>query len=174
MTIEEQVRAAQLGDDEAFHALISMDRERLYRIAYAYLRNEIEALEALQETTCRAYMKLRKLKEPRYFHTWLIRILINYCIDEQKRCRKTMPLTHPAEQPVHETPALDAKLDMELAIERLPPKYRHVIILKYYQDMTLTDIAELLEKPEGTVKTWLHKALKQLKGDFGKEEYEYV
>ncbi|UUZ97751.1 sigma-70 family RNA polymerase sigma factor [Paenibacillus sp. P25] len=58
---------------------------------------------------------------------------------------------------------------MELAIERLAPKYRHVIILKYYQDMTLTEIAQLLERPEGTVKTWLNQALKALRSDFGKE-----
>ncbi|UUZ92843.1 hypothetical protein LJK87_47525 [Paenibacillus sp. P25] len=89
MTLEERVRAAQRGDDEAFYALVSEDKERLYRIGYAYLKNETEVLEAIQEVTCRAYMKVRKLKEPKYFHTWLIRILIHYCIDEQKRKRKS-------------------------------------------------------------------------------------
>jgi RNA polymerase sigma-70 factor (TIGR02954 family) len=174
MTIEERVEAAQRGDDEAFYSLISEDKERLYRIAFAYLKNESESLEALQELTCRAYMKLRKLKEPKYFRTWLIRILIHYCIDEQKRKRKLLPMLHTSINSVLETPFLDEKLRMELAIERLEPKYQHIIILKYYQDMTLTDIALLLERPEGTVKTWLNKALKELRAYFGKEGLDYV
>lgn len=55
------------------------------------------------------------------------------------------------------------KLEMLWAVEQVKPKYRHVLLLKYYNDMTLPEIAELLRKPEGTVKTWQHKGLKQLR-----------
>lgn len=55
------------------------------------------------------------------------------------------------------------KLDLELALERLKPKYRDVLMLKYYQDMTLTEISRVLQRPEGTVKTWLHQGLKQVR-----------
>ncbi|UJF34194.1 sigma-70 family RNA polymerase sigma factor [Paenibacillus hexagrammi] len=168
MSTEEKVRAAQIGDTEAFQQLVSADKQRLYSIAYAYLKNEIDALEAIQETTCRAYLKLSKLKEPRYFHTWFIRILINYCIDEQKRKRNMLPLFHLPE-PLAADLALDDKLSLQMAIDRLAPKLRHIIILKYYEDLTLTEIASLLEKPEGTVKTWLNKALQQLRNTFRKE-----
>ncbi|KIL36604.1 hypothetical protein SD71_06160 [Cohnella kolymensis] len=168
MTIEQLVLAAQQGDDEAFFQLVSAEKERLYRIAFAYLKNESDALEAIQEITCRAYVKLRKIKEPRYFATWLIRILIHYCIDEQKRKRKVVILTEFPERKA-DSPPSDDKLSLEGAIDRLAPHYRHIIILKYYQDMTLTEIARLLEKPEGTVKTWLNKALKQLRTHIGPE-----
>lgn len=168
MTVEQLVLAAQQGDDEAFFQLLNVEKERLYRIAFAYLRNESDALEAIQETTCRAYVKLRKIKEPRYFATWLIRILIHYCIDEQKRKRKVVILPQFPE-PASNTPTADDKLSLEGAIDQLAPHYRHIIILKYYQDMTLTEIARLLEKPEGTVKTWLNKALKQLRSQIGPE-----
>ncbi|CAM3857081.1 sigma-70 family RNA polymerase sigma factor [Cohnella lubricantis] len=173
MTTEERVAAALNGDDEAFYELVSAERERLYRIAYAYLKNEADALEALQEAACRAYLKLRKLKERRYFQTWLTRILIHYCIDEQKRKRRMLPL-YELPQTLAQDLALDDKLNLALAIDRLQPNYRHIIILKYYEDMTLTDISKLLEKPEGTVKTWLHQALKQLRAAYGQkggEEY---
>jgi RNA polymerase sigma-70 factor (TIGR02954 family) len=166
VTTEQLVLAARQGDEEAFFQLVCAEKERLYRIAFAYLRNETESLEALQEMTCRAYAKLSKLKEPRYFNTWLIRILIHYCIDEQKRKRKALPLTQ-LPDPIKDPHAyLDDKLELEDAIEKLDPRYQHVIILKYYQDMTLPDIARLLEKPEGTVKTWLNKALTQLRTQF--------
>jgi RNA polymerase sigma-70 factor (ECF subfamily) len=61
----------------------------MYKIAYSYFGNEQDALEAIQETTCRAYNNFHKLKQPQYFKTWLIRILINYCIDEKKRMKKS-------------------------------------------------------------------------------------
>lgn len=160
--LEMRVRAAQRGDHEAFRQLVSEDKNKLYRIAFAYLKNDIDALEAIQETTCRAYVKLGKLKEPRYFHTWFMRILIHYCIDEQKRKRKLLPLYQLPDTLAADL-ALDEKLRLGMAIDRLAPKLRHVVILKYYEDMTLTEIAKLLEKPEGTVKTWLHKALSELR-----------
>ncbi len=174
MSTEELVMAAQRGDHEAFHQLVSTNKKKLYSIAVAYLKDENDALEAIQETTCRAYTKLAKLKEPRYFQTWMIRILIRCCIDEQKRKRKMMPLFQVTE-PLAMDLELDFKMSMEMAINLLAPKLRHIIILKYYEDMTLSEIANLLEKPEGTVKTWLNKALKELRIEFRKEgEYEYV
>lgn len=57
----------------------------------------------------------------------------------------------------------DSKLDLERALSRMKPKYRHVLILKYYQDMTISDIANILDVPEGTVKTRLHQGLKLLR-----------
>ncbi|WP_338134389.1 sigma-70 family RNA polymerase sigma factor [Cohnella candidum] len=133
MSTEEWVRAAQRGDPEAFHQLVSMERTKLYSIAFAYLKNEADALEAIQETTCRAFLKLGKLKEPRYFHTWFIRILIHYCMDEQKRKRKMLPLFQLPETLAADL-ALDEKLRLQMAIDKLTPRLRHVIILKYYED----------------------------------------
>lgn len=172
MSTEEQVIAAQRGDHEAFHHLISSKKMKLYSIAFAYLKDEIDALEAIQEMTYRAFTKLKKLKEPRYFQTWLIRILINICIDEQKRNRKVMPLFQVPEHLAADL-ELDDRILLEVAVDLLPPKFRHIIILKYYEDMTLTEIASLLEKPEGTVKSWLNKALNELRVALRKEgEYE--
>lgn len=108
MSTEEWARSAQQGDHEAFQRLLMGERERLYSIAYAYLHNESDALEAIQETTCGAYVKLGKLREPRYFRTWLIRILIRYCIDEQKRKRRTLPL-YAASEPLAADLANDAE-----------------------------------------------------------------
>lgn len=55
------------------------------------------------------------------------------------------------------------RIDLERAMNRLKPKYRHVVLLKYYNDMTTIEIAKVLKKPEGTIKTWLREGLKQLR-----------
>jgi RNA polymerase sigma-70 factor (ECF subfamily) len=165
---EELVVAAQNGDHEAFHELVSAHKSKIYSIAYAYLKDHADSLDAIQEATCRAYIKLAKLKEPRYFQTWFIRILIRVCIDEQKRKRRSIPLSDLPE-PLAAELALDDKIRLEMAVGLLPPNLRHIIILKYYEDMTLSEIASLLEKPEGTVKTRLNKALNQLRTAYRKE-----
>ncbi|WP_426454466.1 sigma-70 family RNA polymerase sigma factor [Paenibacillus sp. S-38] len=170
MTAHETVRAAQRGDEEAFFLLVSGQRERLYRIAFAYLKNESEALEAIQEVTCRAFLKLSKLREPCYFDTWLTRILIHYCIDEQRRRRRVHLVGSTPEAPAALREAPEERIRIEQAVSELPPHFRHVILLKYYRDLTLTEIARLLKRPEGTVKTWLHKVLKELRRTIGEEE----
>lgn len=164
----ELAERAKNGDDESFLELMGMMRHSMLRIALAYLRSEDAALEAIQETTCRAYAKRSGLKEPAFFRTWLLRILMNVCVDEQKRRKKQRPVGKlPDTAACAAGPAEDLRI--EEAIARLAPKFRQVVALKYTEDMTLSDIAKLLGRPEGTVKTWLNRALAQLRREFGKE-----
>jgi RNA polymerase sigma-70 factor (TIGR02954 family) len=151
---------AQRGDDEAFFELISSNKQQLYRIAYSYLKSENDALEAIQEVTFRAYKGIKKVKQANYFKTWLIRIMINYCIDEQRK-RKRLIFTEKEVASTNEDN--ETNIAMQDAIYKLKANYQKVIFLKYYEDLTVQQIASVLEKPEGTIKTWLHKALKQLK-----------
>jgi len=163
LELNELVTAAQNGDDEAFYELMSSCKHQLYRIAYSYLRSEQDALEAVQETTFRAYRKLRKLKDPHHFKTWVIRILINYCIDEQRRSRKErtdLPDKLPHLSP---KPSDTDRIDLEMMIDRLDHPLKQIIILKYFEDLTIKDIAAVMGRPEGTIKTWLNRALAQLR-----------
>lgn len=164
MNNEELALAAKRGDDEAFYTLITQHREKMYRIAYTYMKNETEALEAVQEATCRAYVQLRKLREPSYFGSWLIRILMNYCADELKRRARRnggaqSSITGKELQTTIGESAVLEKVLLESAVDQLDTNYQNVIKLKYYHDLTITEIARTLKKPEGTIKTWLHKAL---------------
>ncbi|MFE0558011.1 sigma-70 family RNA polymerase sigma factor [Paenibacillus lautus] len=163
MENKELAAAACRGDEEAFYALVTEHRRRLYGIAYSYLHNESDALEVLQETVCRAWMKCRKLKHPEAFVPWLIRILINCCVDEQKRKKRMVPVEEVHSRETAAEMVSDSKLDLERGLSRMKPKYRHVLILKYYQDMTISDIAKILDVPEGTVKTRLYQGLKMLR-----------
>lgn len=157
-------RVQGLNEQEQLFIGRVLDQKKiLYSIAYSYLRSETEALEMVQEATYRAWVKRGSLKDEQRFAPWLTRILINCCKDELKR-RKRLHVNIPVQEGSGlQEMTSDRKLDMERALEAVKPKYRQVLVLKYYRDMTLTDIAEVLGKPEGTVKTWLNKGLKQLR-----------
>ncbi|MNH90429.1 RNA polymerase sigma factor SigV [compost metagenome] len=163
MEEREWAAAACNGDEKAFHALIDSQKRKLYGVAFSYLRSEADALETVQETVYRAWAKCRKLKKPDTFVPWLFRILINCCIDEQRRRRRLTPM--PADPQMNSSEMVNvSRMDLEIAMDRMKPKYRHALMLKYYQDMTVPEIARILEKPEGTIKTWIHQGLKQLRG----------
>ncbi|MBD2872622.1 sigma-70 family RNA polymerase sigma factor [Paenibacillus arenilitoris] len=167
MEKDEYASAAIKGDETALLQRIEMDKQQLYAIAYSYMRNEDDALEAVQETVCRVWVKRRTLREPQFFSTWMIRILIRVCLDARKKRQREWPLERDIGRRERLGQADDAaeRLDIAAQVQLLPPKYRMVVTLKYYRDMTITDIAKLLEKPEGTIRTWLNKALKTLRAD---------
>ncbi|AET69091.1 RNA polymerase sigma factor, sigma-70 family [Desulfosporosinus orientis DSM 765] len=176
--MEKQIMAAiRRGDAEAFYELLKPYKNQLYRIAYRYLQSEQDALEAIQETIFRAYRGVSKLKRPEYFQTWLIRILMNVCSDELKR-RKVQPASFNEEIRQECAAAADdsnepdskirlQRLDINMALDRLDLMHRQVIELKYFEDLTIREIAFILERPEGTIKTWLTQSYKQLKKYLG-------
>ncbi|WP_372238250.1 sigma-70 family RNA polymerase sigma factor [Paenibacillus sp. FSL R7-0273] len=159
-----EIRPADIAllDEEAFFKRLYVEHRKLYAIAYSYMRNEADALEVVQEASCRAWIKRKKLKDGQSFTPWLIRITINCCMDELRRKKRVVPAEKPEEQAAQEMQS-NERIDLERAIHRLKPKYRHAIVLKYYQDMTVAQIAEVLKKPEGTVKTWLRDGLKHMR-----------
>ncbi|MCQ6562212.1 sigma-70 family RNA polymerase sigma factor [Paenibacillus mendelii] len=173
MNKKQLAEAAARGDEQAFLQLMNNEKQQMLRIAYAYMRNEADALEAIQETVCRAWLKRNSLKKPGYISTWLIRILIHVCTDELRRRKRTIPADTRQESlqggmesdhhSLDETDAAENRLDIAYAVEQLEGPYKDVIRLKYYEDMTIVDIADILQRPDGTIRTWLHKALKQLR-----------
>lgn len=167
MDKEEWALAAVRGDDEALLQRINIDKHRMYGIAYSYMRNETDAMEAVQETVCRVWAKRRTLRDPKLFTTWIIRILIRVCMDERKKKRREQPSDAAWLQQASTIHAEDSaeRLDLAKQLLVLPANYRMVIVLKYYRDMTIVEIAELLERPDGTIRTWLNKALRMLRSD---------
>ncbi|WP_040214439.1 sigma-70 family RNA polymerase sigma factor [Clostridium polynesiense] len=171
MDVEEMVKASKMGDSKAFFQLISYNKEKLYKIIYSYLKNEQDTLEGIQEVTCRAYTKLSSLKKEEHFNTWLIRIAINYCIDENKKKKKIIFIDGGEEGlqniTTEDIESIDKecinRIVIEAAIEKIKPKYKTPIILKYFHDMTTADISKILKIPEGTVKVRVRRGLEQLK-----------
>lgn len=154
-------RVAQ-SEEESFFDRIAVQHRKLYAIAFSYLHNEADSLEAVQEASCRAWVKRNKLKNPEVFASWLIRILINCCMDELRRRKRSFPTAEMQERHAEEMQS-NERIDLERAFKQMKPKYRHAVTLKYYHGMTASEISEVLGKPEGTVKTWLREGLKQLR-----------
>ena len=75
------ITEAKNGDKEAFVRLIRMNKQSLYKTAWIYLRDEQDIADALQNTILSCYENIQRLREPKYFKTWLMRILINECKD---------------------------------------------------------------------------------------------
>lgn len=158
-------------DEAAFTELVTHCQPQLYRIALSYVRNREDALDVVSESVYRAFVNLRSLKEPAYFNTWIIRITINQAINfSRQKKRSAHPADLAAEALAGHTLNKDDLLLLYSAIERLPENERAVVVLKYLEDLTLAQVAEILGRPLGTVKTHLHSALKALRLEL-KEEF---
>jgi RNA polymerase sigma factor (sigma-70 family) len=147
-------------DEEAFLEIIHLNKETLYRTAFAFLKNEHDAIEAVQEVTVRAYKKIHTVREPKYLKTWLVRIMMNYCQD-QIRTRKRFTST----ETLHElgTNPNFTYLEIEEAVASLTDAEQRLIHLMYFQDIKIKEIAVIEKIPEGTVKSRLHKTLRSLR-----------
>ncbi|QAY67341.1 sigma-70 family RNA polymerase sigma factor [Paenibacillus protaetiae] len=181
MERDQLAEAALRGDEDALLKRIQVDKRQMYAIAYSYMRSESDALEAIQETVCRVWLKRKSLRDPKLFSTWMMRILIRVCIDEKRKRKREMIVEWPnsfydksAEAEDRMQQHSTERLDMTMMLQQLPPEQRMVVTLKYYRDMTLTEIAALMGKPEGSIKTWLHKALKRMRKQMAATNPEMV
>ena len=168
-------KRTQMKDDKAFSELIDPCKEKLYRIAFVYLKNEQSSLDAVSEAIYKAYMNINELKTPQFFNTWIVRILINSCNDILKNNNKVIYIDEYNKIDEYRNEILETEfkiasnIDLYTAIDKLNDKFKSIVILKYLEDMTITQISEVLDLPEGTVKVYLRRALEMLKIELGKE-----
>ncbi len=157
------VERAARGNREAFGELIMMHQEYLYRLAYMYTKNEQDALDAVQECAMRAMISMDKLREPAYFRTWITRILINCIYLAKKKFRNNSPFEEYSEATQEEPISIEEKADLYDAIDLLPPVYKTVVILQYFQGMKMKDIAQVMDIPLGSVKAYASRAREALR-----------
>ncbi|MGX8794772.1 sigma-70 family RNA polymerase sigma factor [Fusibacter sp. JL298sf-3] len=157
--------------DADFLALIERRQETLYRIAYSYVKNKDDALDVVQETVCKAYSHYGQLRNEAYRETWLTRIAINTSIDFIKKRKKSIPLENDAivyqlekaQRAEDIQGEVDDKMLLLQAIEGLNDREKAVVILKYFEDLKLKEIAEILEMPLNSVKSLLYRTLKKMR-----------
>lgn len=157
-------------DEHDLVALIQDHKEQFYRVAFSYVKHEQDALDVIQESTYKAYVSLDKLKSPNYFKTWFTRILINTAIDTIRANSKVVSLS-PSE---HESMSLyeaglsdhqisEMRMDLVMLLDHLNVQEREVVVLRYYEDYALKEIAEMIGKPLSSVKSILYRSLEKLK-----------
>ena len=159
--LEYLVKKAQKGDSRAFIELIEANKQDLYKIARSYFSNEEDIADAIQDTIESCYRSLPYLDKAEYFRTWLIRILINKCIDIIRKNKR--------ERPVEVFPER-GEICMELRhcefeelMRSLDEKYRTILLLYYGEGLKISEIAQLLDMEENTVKTRLARGRKKFK-----------
>ena len=165
------VLRAQNGEQLAFELLADAYRNQLRHVALRLLRNSDDAHDAVQEALVKAYRAIQSFKPGRPVLPWLSRICSNCCVDilRQKRQSDTIEkyeyaLTSTDDLERDAVEDVDKALVMR-AINRLPRNSREIVVMRHFRDMEVTEIAEALHKPEGTVKSWLFRARALLRKD---------
>jgi RNA polymerase sigma-70 factor (ECF subfamily) len=146
--------------------------DRAYRIARLILGDAIEAEDATHDAALAAWRRFAELREPARFEAWFGRILVNACRD-RLRARRRLPISIEALGigPLSDSRSADpaeAVVRQELlrnSIRSLSPEHREVVVLRYYADLTVEQIAERTGARAGTVKSRLHYALRRLRAD---------
>lgn len=159
------VELAKNGDGDAFYELIEKEQDKLYRIAYVYVQNENDAIDVFQQAVVKAYEGLHQLKQAHYFSTWLTRIVIN-CSMTYIEKRKPLHLMEPnlLNEFTNAAPIqTEEQLDLWDALCLLEEKYKTALLLRFYQDYSVIQIATILQCPEGTVKTNIRRGLQALR-----------
>lgn len=144
--------------------------ESMYRLAYTYVRNEEDALDIVQESVYKAIKHSDSIKQEAYIKTWLWRIVINTALDFIRKNGKEI-----AVEAFYESAAEDVYQDFDTinALNVLTEKEKAVVILRFFEDQKLSEIAKVLNENTNTVKTILYRSLKKLKLELTKGAFEY-
>lgn len=164
--MENLIRKAQKGDEEAFIQAITLYTPILYKVARTRLSSEEDIGDAIQESILSAYKNLQSLKNPSYFRTWLTRILINQCNDITKQNSKVVCISSYDEDVLLNIPHDDnglSDMDFNDILLKLTPEYRIVVVLYYVNGFNIREISEILNEKEGTIKSRLSRSREQLK-----------
>ncbi len=170
--IEKLVKKAIKGNRKAYGILIEEYETYLYKTAFLYVKNEQDALDAVQNCVMKGMIAIDRLREPAFFKTWLTKILIN-CIYREKEKQAPMLSLEEYQEKTREnfSSYIEERIDLYEAIDLLRPFYKMVIVLYYFSDMKIKEIARIMDIPEGTVKGYLARAKKELKKKLMEESY---
>lgn len=173
------IRACLSGDSSAYTGLVERYQRPIYGLVLRILREQGPAEEITQDVFLRAYAKLATFDQKRKFSSWLFRIAHNAAIDELRRRKmKTVPLETEAgddrvdlldlladrdtADPERRASASALRADMERAISGLRPEYTEVMVLRFIEDLSYDEIADIMQLPLGTVKTYIHRARRRV------------
>ncbi len=158
------------GDTEAFHGLVERYQERLYRVAYRYLRHREDAREVCQETFARAFARLSTYDPGRPFGTWLLAVAANLARDLlRRRARRgtvtageRLGLVPGGERPEARAEDREEAERLRRAVDGLDPEKRLAVLLRYYEGMSIAEIAAVTGVAPGTLKVRLFRARREL------------
>lgn len=161
--------------DDLIKDLIINNRNSYYRLAYSYVHNREDSLDIIQEAIFKALSKSKTLVNPDAIASWFIRIITNTALDYIRKNKKyvyvedeVLEVTGPQTVDKYE------EFDLMEAIDKLPTRNKTVIILRFYNDMKLEEIAQIMNENVSTVKSRLYSSLKKLKLELDEEKVDTI
>jgi RNA polymerase sigma-70 factor (ECF subfamily) len=161
------------GDVQAFEELYTRHSSRIYTVAYRMTGSAADAEDLLQDIFLQAYRRLRSYRGEAAFGTWLYRLAVNACVDHlRSRQSHEQAATDSLDEGNGLDPAADrtwrpdtavARMDLERAVEQLPPSYRAAFVLHDIEGLGHHEVGSLLGIAEGTSKSLVHKARLRLR-----------
>ena len=174
----ELVAASQAGDMPAFEELVARHRDKIYARAFSMMRNEEEAIDLSQEAWVKAWQRLKQFQGDSSFATWMTRIVINLCLDQLRRQKRTraesieqldeelggverqMPAV--ATNPTEGLERSELRKRIDKAMNQLSYEHRTVLILHEFEEMEYKQIAKVMNCSIGTVMSRLFYARRRL------------
>ena len=155
--------------EQEFDSRVRQMEGKMYRMARFMLRSDSDCGDALQNAVFAAWRKLPSLREEAQFEAWLMRILLNACRDVQRgylRRKGELPM----EEALHAASAPPRDVDLQIALQTLPEKFRLPILLHHMNGLSVPQISRILILPQTTVKGRIREGLKKLRIMLEEEE----
>lgn len=165
----EEVKKAKEGNVDEISKILLENMNSMYRVAFGILRTEEEIADAISNTIVKVFEKISTLRNEEFFKTWLTRILINECYKIYKQNKKIIYLENCNQNNLSYN---DTYTDFETRnlIKKLDKDLSEIVILYYFEDFSVKEISKILKIPEGTVKSRLSRARKELEKELIKDE----
>ena len=163
-----EVKKAIKGNRSSFEKLILEHKLMMYRVSRTILTNDEDCADAMQEAIIKAFQNIHTLREPRYFKTWLIRILLNEC-QQILRKRKNLISIDEWIEPYANEGGYE-KIEIIQLLDVLPTEEQQLLKLYYIEDLSIGNLSLILEIPENTVKTKLRRAREKMQKTLTKDE----
>jgi RNA polymerase sigma-70 factor (ECF subfamily) len=172
----ELARDARAGSESAYRELVARYATPAVNFTYRFVRDRALAQDLAQEGFLRVYQRLNTFDPERKFSSWFFQVLRNVTIDYLRVNRLATASLDELQQDGHQIAVVDRKSAspeelagrgelasaISAALSRIRPEYREVVVLRYQEGLTHPEIAEILGLPPGTVKTYLHRARKEM------------
>jgi RNA polymerase sigma-70 factor, ECF subfamily len=167
LTDKELVKIAQKGNPDAFSELVRRHQHPVYNLSLRYMRDANSAEDMAQEAFLKGFRLLKGFRGDCSFSTWMYRVTGSVCLTEiSKRKKRGEVEMNPAHEGSYESTKAqdnDQSEIVRLCVGQLPDKYATIVTLYYLNEMAYEEIAEIMEIPIGTLKTWMFRARKELR-----------
>ncbi len=141
------------------------NQNKFYRLAYSYVKNKEASLDIVQNAICKALENYESIRNIQYIKTWFYKVLVNECLTYIKKYNKEILVDQDSIlEEAYIEDGYDVDSDLYEIVGKLNSNIKTVIILHYYEDMTLNEIAKVTGTNINTVKTRLYSGLRKLKG----------